>query len=794
MSSLPHGDAATVSGPWQPETPFLGLAPAEPSLRLGMAQTGPSSPMGQSTTEAPFVAEYRLGDEVVDLGAAEARAFFSELLDPEFDEAMEELLNEAETEVERLGTDESATGASRAERLLERWIEPLRSEAEGLFERMAYGLDTAQVGALSETELDKLLQRYEPRETDLPPVFENFLGKLWKKAKGAVKGAVRLAKKISTLMPIGLILRRLAGLVRPLFKRFVNMAQDKLSPALRPYGAILAKKFTGELAEFEELGRVPAAADTRVLQLGFDSEITELFFAPDEFAQEELVTEAIVASAAEIDILGELDDARARFLTQFQALEAGEDPTPVVEEFLPAVLPALRIGIRMAGRPKVVSFLARYLGRLIAPYVGPQIAPALSQAIVDAGLRLMTLESPAEPTPGIAGEAFANAIEDTVRRVSELAADELEDELTLETVAYEGFQEAVAANFPIGMLDPASEYLETSQPAGTWVSMPRGGHTRYRKHTGEFPVTVTVQAANAIRTFGGRTLGAFLRDQLGRTGVVHGRLHLYQAVPGTRIGRILRAERRSGRTGRSSERIAVHPLTREAAGILLGEPGLGREVDEASFVQPEPLAVGERLYYLEVPGARPHAGRSSSASMMLDLRAREIRLTLNLSESDAQTIAVRLRRKEPLGAALAALRRIYRPAIRTALANPRGQIRIIREEPEPQDLVSGMFQLARSPSLLLANAIERWTGRALGVELARQRDAFAAATAEDSDGVTLLVSLSDPPGLQAIASLLSGGAGGRTVPAGLWSLADLHGLLNGYPRAGVQIRPGHHRA
>jgi hypothetical protein len=793
MISLQQGDSAMASEAWQPETPFIGVPPRALALRFEEANADPSSQMGPPPVVTPFVAEYQLGDEVIDRNAGEARAFLTDLLDPEFDEALEELLNEAETEVERLGTDETAASTARAEHHLERWIEPLRSEAEILFERLASGLEVERLDLLGETELDELLQRYEPAETGLPPAFQNFFGKLWKKAKGAVKGAVRLAKKISALMPIGLILRRLAGLVRPLLKRVVNMALDKLPPALRPYAAMLAKKFTGEVAELEETGGV-TAADVRTIQLGFNSEITGLFFAPDESTQEELLTEAAAASATESDALGELDDARSRFLARFEALEAGQDPTPVVEEFLPALLPALRIGIQIVGRPKVVSFLARYLGRLIAPYVGSQITPVLSQAIVDAGLRLMTLEAPVEPTPGVAGEAFANAVEDTARRVSELTADELEDVVALEMAAYEGFQEAVAANFPTGMLDPTSEYLETSRPAGTWVSMPRGGRTRYRKHTGEFPVTITVQAANAIRTFGGRTLAGFLRDQLGRTGVVHGRLHLYQAVPGSRVGRILRAEHRLGTVGRAAKPTAVHPLTREAAGMLLGEPGLGREVDEADLDRPEPLAIGTRLYYLEVPGARPVARRSSGATMALDLRSREIRLALYLSESDSQAIAVRLRRKEPLGASLAGLRRIYRPAIKAALANPRGRIRILREQQPQEELNTGMLRLARSPLSLLASAIERWAGRALGLELARQRDAFIGATVADSDGVTLLVRLSDPPGLQSIVPLLSGGTGGRGVPAGLGSLADLRRLLSGHPQAGLQIRPGHHRA
>jgi hypothetical protein len=805
MSLIP--DAVVIPPAWQPETPFLGTAGGEAYGEFSQPTYGDRPmPSGRSEVEAPFLAEYRLGDEVIDLGAAAAQGFAAELFDAEFDEALEELLDAAEAEVERLGADETPAGTARAERLLERWIEPLRSEAEAMVERMAANLEAERIDLLGEAELEELLDRHQPPMTDLPPVFENFLDGWRKKLKRAVRGAARLAERgiaaVSKVLPIGILLRKLKPLVRPLLKRVINLGLDKLNlpPAVRPYAAMLARRFTGEVEEPEEpAAATPASAGVHALQLGFDTEITGLFFAPGEVEQEDLLAQSVASAGAVSDTLAELDDARSRFVTRIASLGEGEDPTPVMEEFLPALLPALRVGIQVVGRPKVVSFLARYLGRLIAPYVGPQITPVLSQAIVDAGLRLLTLETTedgasgaeVEPTPSVAGESFANVVEDTVRRVCELSNEELEDELTLEMAAYEGFQEAVAANFPAELLDPASEYLETRSPAGVWVSMPRGGRARYRKFIPDLPVTITPQVAKAIRTFGGRSLYSVLRDRVGRAGVVHGRLHLYQAVPGSRIGRILRAEHRHGRA--TAGRAGMHPLTREAAGLLLNEPGLGREVAEANLDRPEPLAVGERLYYLEVPGASTVTRRSSDATLALDLRAAELRLALYLGESDAQAIAVRLRRKEPLGASLAALRRIYWHRVRDALASPRSRIRVVREEPEQEEFASGLFQLARSPSRVLASAIQRWVTRALGAALTRQRDAFLAATAADADGVTLLVRLANPPGLRVIAALLRGG-GARGPSAGIASVADLRDLLRGHPRASVEIRPGHQRA
>ena len=360
----------------------------------------------------------------------------------------------------------------------------------------------------------------------------------------------------------------------------------------------------------------------------------------------------------------------------------------------------------------------------------------------------------------------------------------------LEEAAYEGFHEAIAANFPAGLLDPSNEYLETSRPAGVWVAMPRGRRPRYRKYSRVYRVTITPQVAKAVKTFSGRTLYDYVRDQLGRTGVVQGRLHLYQAVPGSRAGRILRAERARGVGARPPSRWSkrLHPLTRETAGLLLAEPGLGSELEEAYLDRPEPFAVGERLFFLEVPGAVAAPRRSSDASLAIDLKSNELRMTIFLSELDAQAIAARLRRKEPLGASLVAIRRVYRSAIRTALARGHRRIRVVRESPEQEEFAGRMLRIGPSPNRLLGQAVGRWIGRAIRGELDRQRDAFIAATTSDADGLTLTVTINDPPGLRAIAPMLRGG-----IPkaSDLGALRNVGALLRGTPQATVTIAPGH---
>jgi hypothetical protein len=784
MNSRADGSSAAVLE--QPESPFLGLS--EPASLS-------AEPLRSLVVETPFLSEYRLADEVISNDVSATRQLLAELFDSEFDESLEELLAEAEAEAERLETDETPGGDARADRTLERWIEPLRLEAEAMLERMATALDGEDLTSIGETELDEVLDRFEPRDTGLSPTFEGFLGKVWRKAKKAVSGAARLVKKgiaaVGKLIPIGAILRQLASLVRPLLRRVVRFALGKLPPALRPYAAQLAKRFVGELEmldEFDHESVAPAAPDVRHLQLGFDAEVATLLLAPTEVEREDLVGEAgAVSESDESSFAAELDQARSQFIGRFEALQDGEDPTPLVEEFLPAILPVVRLGIRLAGRPKIVRFLAGYLGRLIAPYVAPQVRPALSKAIVDAGLRLMTLETDSEDQ--LSGEAFANAIEDTVRHVAGLSEEEWEDELALEEAAYEGFHEAAAGAFPGSLLNPASEQLETSRPSGTWVAMPRQRRARYRKYSRVFPVAITPQVARTIRTFGGRSLASVIATRLGPTGTIEGRLHLYQAVPGTRIGRILRAEGRAAAFQRPGPVAvsAVHPLTREAAGALLGEPGLGREVSEAFLDRPEPVAIGQRLFYLELPTAQPAPGRPSGATVTFRTRSNDILVRVFLCEADAQSVAARLRRKEPLGASLVTIARVYRPAIERTVTAPRPRM-IVGEEPEQGELTGQVLRIGRMASHVITAALRRWVRGAIAAALVGQPDAFVAAASNPADGVVLTVRLKNPPGFRSILAALRPGVRSGERPR---SIAHLREALRGRPEGtAVEITHG----
>jgi hypothetical protein len=871
------------------ETPFLEVA--------GTGWTPPATASeAPFLPETPFVSEYLDGDEVVRPEEPALRQLLEDLYDSEFDEAIADLVSEAETYVAELGLSEAEADGPRAERMLEAWIEPLRRDTQGMLLGLGEAFEAEDLSTISEARVDSIFARFEPVNTEYGPVFHGFLGSVWNKAKKLAHGAIKAAKSgiaaVSKLMPIGIILRKLAALARPLLNRVLRFALNKLPVEYREPARLLARRFLGinvaealdeedeefdetewEMEEALEDEEQPATGDVRELQEFFDAEAVGLVFAPSEHEQDLYLAEASASSTASAPSpLTELDTARNGFIDGVARLDEGADPTPLVENFVPAILPALRLGIRLAGRPRVVRFLAGYLGRLIAPYVGPSVTPGLSRAIVDAGLRVMTLEAEGEETeatPAVAAEAFAALVEDTVAKVARLDEEDLTDEALVEEAAYTAFQESSAANFPPTVLSPEAEFLESGRAGGIWIPMPRNGPRRYRKYSRVFNVVIHPAAAQSIHTFSGRPLSAFIRDRFGRSGPVRARIHLYQATPGSTLGGIARAERSVAGLGTADRfaRSRFQPLTPMAAAALVGEPGLGREVPEA-FDGSGPLAIGQRLYFLEVPGAgstpvatgsdasagsggnggdAPPDGdagtsgsagdpdtaggagqlsttsgpgpsstagaspRSSDANASIDVAGGTATVTIYVSESEAQSIAARLRKREPIGASLAALRRIYGPAIGGALGARRvGRVRFRGEDeaeaedrfgdeadvsgeadPETEDLVRRGFMprrpmfgarggrvrrralrrglrrgwrrgfgWRRHPRRFRRRWLIHWIARALAMELQHNRDGFIQAADAAADGVTIRLHLR-PPSVRAVV-----GRAGQRVNAG----------------------------
>ena len=644
VSSQNGGASGTVA--WEPETPFINvpIVPrAEPAASSRPFVTRP-------TIETPFSSEYAGDDTRAGPHGEAFAALMSELYDEEFAEALEDLVNDASAVVEEgFATEVGDPDRDRfaMERAVRDYLEPLERATEEMLDQLAAELGDRDLAAMSEAEVDALFEGFTPRESDLPPSFEGFLGGVLKKAKGALKGALKVASTIA--MPHTLILNRLKGLVAPMLNRVLRLAINKLPVSIRPIATQLAQRFLGTKARARAASRPrgaangpsasvatepvapigtdatdaadtgdtadtggdrvdASAADPATVQEEADTQLAAFLLGAENF-EAEVAAEELAAShmVPTIDPMQTLDRSRRQFVNDVTQLEEGEDPAPAVEQFVPAILGALKVGIKMIGRPRVVKFLAGHVAKLITKYVGQQQATPLSRALVDTGLRLVSLEAADEEDESIAGHTLAATVEDTVNRLVQTApAAAWQNEALLETYVQEAFQDAASAHFPDTLI--REELHESSTANGAWVALPaKTSKKRYKKYTRPFEATITPQIASTVKTFGGITLAAFLRDRLGVrvNQPVRARVHLYEAIPGTRLSIIALHERGVAGLGTARRQAwaLFHPLTPEAAGLLLSEPKLGRPVPAAFLVRRRMTAVGQRFYYLEFPNA-----------------------------------------------------------------------------------------------------------------------------------------------------------------------------------------------
>ena len=740
--------------------------------------------------ESPFVAGEAF-DGAGEAGfAGDLHELLAELYDSEFDRHLLELSEAAAEAAGESPFVQGEAGSADAERYVREWLEPLHRDAEAMFEAIGESLADHDLARLSEDEVDELLAPHEPIATGANPVFENFLGGLWKKAKGIVSGAVSLAKKgisaIGKLMPINLILGRLKVLVRPLLERVLQLALNKLPPSLRPAAEQLKRRLLGETAEAGEPaaeleGQAATTADVTELQREFDANAASLLLATDEAAQDGVVAEAFQATEQGEDPINDLSRAREQFAAELQALPPGADPQPAVEQFIPVVMaamPLIRMGISLIGRDRVVKFISQFVSGMIRPYTG-DLAPALSQAIASTGLSMMSLEAPVD-VRAVASNALVGTVEDTVREVAGETSDTLEHPELLEATVASAFDRAAGRNFPPTMLKARHRHVQLGsataaapghlqhphrhhrhQPHhGMWVRLP---HARwYRRYTTVLTARITPSIARQVHVFGGVTLEAFLRDHYGLTGEVSAPAHLYEALPGATLGRIAAHEKRTHGLGHARAAWKLLPLTPEVAGMLLGEPGLGRKVDAQFLAKPQKIAVGERFYYLELhraggPGtggaasaaAGGHAPRSSQVNVRVDMNKHRIHVLLHLSEADAQEAAAKLRGKESMGVAKM-LRDRLQEGLQLALsANSAGHLRWI----DATAGVGAMIENAPHPPFLADPAAARafaarvlgWAGGPL-IEFATHRPQDVAAAADrHAQGVTFLIHLASVP-------------------------------------------------
>lgn len=741
---------------------------------------------GSYAAETPFVAGEALGAAGDGMYAGDIHELLAELYDTEFDSNLLELADAAAEAARESPMVQGEDASAEAEQYVREWLEPLHREAQAMLEAVGEAFEGRDLAEVGELELDEAFAPHEPVATGENPVFENFLSGLWKKAKSVVSGAADLAKRgikaIGSLLPINIILSRLKALVKPLLERVLQLALNRLPPELRPGAEQLKRRLFGEVTSEEDeeeapfVGLVPTTVDVGDVQREFDANAASLLLSSDEAEQDAILGEAYEATDQGEDPINELAQARERFVAELRALPPGGDPLPAVQNFVPVVMaamPLIRMGISLIGRDRVVNFISQFVAQMIRPYTGDQ-APALAKAIASAGLGLMSLEAPVDPRE-VASTVLAGTVEDTVRRVGEHADESLEHPELLEATVASAFDEAAAQHFPPALLKPR---LRKHAGKGMWVRLPLVRW--YRRYTRALTARITPAIARQVHVFGGTTLEAFLRDHYGITGEVTAAAHLYEALPGGTLGRIAAHERQTTGLGHARAYWKLLPLTPEAAGLLFGEPGLGRSVDPGYLARPGRIGVGQRFYYLELARARAAAGpaaaplaavgsvatavgsavaaaaaatpRSSQVNVLLNPSRHRIRVALYLSEADAQETAALVRDKDLLGAAKSLRQRLH-DGLRLALsAHPAGHLRWIAPPHAPGQpaatTVKSRHALA-DPAVAgrLVQRVLGWSGGPMLEAVTRRPQDVLAAVDRRAGGITLVVHLDAVPPL-----------------------------------------------
>ena len=810
------------------ETPFADTPAAGKELSEQQLENYTFSFLNE--TDNPFKTTF----ELPETGAAPSPVneavseLLAELNDPEFETTLYNLAAEAEDTFASKISNESAMGQAYipfASQQINQYMEPLALESERMIDRIREQFSGNDFADQNEATVEQFFNQLEMGSRDFSPAQEQFFGSLLNKIKSVVKTGINLAKKgisfVGKLLPINIILGKLKGLIRPLLQRVLNFAINKLPKNFQPYAHTLAKKIfnmESSPAEQPEENFNPTTGDLESVQYELDNNIANLLFSASEAECEDYIQNYLTSQeryerevsydAGNMNI-PQIETARQQFINELKNLKAGESPLPAIENFLPAVImaaqPIIKMAISIIGRPKIINFLAGLLSKLVSKYIPQNIAVPLSAKIIDIGMSAIGFETFEAERPDLAYEAIANTIEETFNKMGTLDEGLLNDQENMASLTLESFENAAADNFPPSYI---KEELHKTKK-GLWVLKPRySPHHSYKKFTHAFSVTIDPGAANSITTFRGTKMADFLRDKLGLdpSKPINAKVHLYEAIDGTKLSRISRSENTPG-LGKSQPFgwVQLHPLTVQAASLLLHEPQLGKDVPEQYIKNRHKICTGERFYYLEINGAKlrlPHISKrknemetetgslvkgkivvpeSSDIQAVVNLIRSEIIFNYYFSEEDAKSIVEKLNRNDYLGTSIMIRRSVKSILNDLLIRNVSHKVKIIHEAvPEMyiDNISEENFTLPSSIGSLVINAgkevlkkvVEKLTAKIAGHAYSAianyfkaRAEEFKQAQALPDDGVTIKIIWSNIPGMSSIRKIISAIRGNLSI-------------------------------
>ena len=820
------------------ETPFADISPLKEAYKTKEADVAYNNFLQE--LESPFSRTYVTGHSptVVSQMSEEFVQFMAELHDSSFSDSVYELASELEDRWLPKISNEAAMGAQLvpfATQQAREYITPFVSETEAMIDRVAQQFSGNNLADHSAAEIDSFFADMEFDHGNFSPAQEQFFGKIFNKVKNVVKKGVELAKKgasiVGKILPVNVILGKLKALVRPLLDRVLKFAVGKLPKNLQPYAQTLAKKFLNmEAGDDSESSDLLSTPELDGIQTEFDERVAELLFATDEASGDTILHEYETAEESiEREFMYEagglsvppLDAARQQFIEELKNLTPGASPAPAIERFLPAAIlalqPVIKMGISIIGRQRVINFLAGLLAKLVGKYVPENVARPLAASIIDVGMSAIGFEVNESNNIDVGYEAIVDTIQETIQNMGMLDEATINDQEALTLHLLEAFETSAANNFPPQYI---KEQLRPSVQPGVWVLKPRKGSKHlYKKFTRVFNATIDPQTAQAVTTFRGLPLANFLRDKLSLdpTRPIQAKVHLYEAIPGTRLSRIAKSENISGfNPSQPYAWVQLHPLTKHAASVLLKEPGLGKDVDVKFTAKRHRNLVGQRFYFLEIAGAKlkippvdrakyklvertkpgaPKPSQSGDIQGVINFVKSEISFNYFFSEEDARSVVEKMNRNDFLSAAISIRNAVKHVLNGMLLKNVSHKVKIIHESvPElylenidDHENESSLASLARSVGgvvlgggkdiikRIIEQLVEKLSERAyqsLSNFFKARAAEFKEAQAKPQDGVTVKIIWTNVQGMTAIRTVINairgklsvGDIGNLTIP------------------------------
>ncbi len=732
-----NGNATALA---QYETPFADIPAVREAVQQNLSVENFFNDYFKEA-ESPFSRTYEAtsvsngvtpaGEEYVDL--------LAELHDTEFQETLYEMANEVEDTWRNKVSNELAMGENYipfASQQARDYFAPVIKETEAMVDRVTQHFSGNNLADHSEASVESFFETLEFGQAQYTPAQEQFFGKIFNKVKSVVKKGVSLAKKgiaaVGKILPIGIVLKKIKGLVRPLLDKVLKFAIGKLPKNLQPHAQTLANKFLGlKPAESDASKTTPAkqadtaptdaapadtqpAGDLDAVQSELDNYIAQLVFSDNEGDAESTVMnyessdetlERLTSYETGYVTTPSLDGARQQFVDELKNLRDGESPAPAIERFLPAAIlalqPVIKIAIGIIGRQKVINFLAGLLAKLVGKYVPENVAKPLAASIIDVGMSAIGFEVHETNKADLAYEAIANTIQETVQNMTNLNEAAMNDTETLSMSLLEAFEQAAANNFPSQYI---KEEVRPTKQRAVWIAMPRSLPVKfYKKFTHVYDITIDPQMAATVATFRKLPLANFLKDKYGLdvSKPVKAKVHLYEILKGGRLNLISKFERLPGLNAKQPKAwVQLLPLTKQAASLLLKEPRLGMDVLAKNLSTRFKTTPGQRFYYLEIEGVKLRIppvnrsrhkradngqqgsgieSRSADIQGVINFLKSEIRLNYYFSEEDAKEVVEKINKNDFLGAAISIRQSVKKVLNDILVNNVSTKVKIVHE-------------------------------------------------------------------------------------------------------------------